>query len=114
VWGAQQYWTGLWEGAVKTDRPQLECSPAKRSTGLQFLDSSAIPFRFRVRQAPAWLRIGNAEIPGQHLSYVGGYITKNAPSGRHGLNVELEITNLHTGPGRNLIVRLPLQVNVRL
>jgi hypothetical protein len=36
--------------------------------------------------------------------------TSAAPVGEHRLDLTLELTNLHTAPGQNLTVKLPLTV----
>jgi hypothetical protein len=39
-------------------------------------------------------------------------IAKDAPAGEHAVELEVEITNFHVGQGRNLTVRLPLEVKI--
>jgi len=36
----------------------------------------------------------------------------SAPEGAHDVEVELEITNFHVAPGKNLIVRIPLKITL--
>jgi hypothetical protein len=37
-------------------------------------------------------------------------VAKNAPTGKQQVELEFEVTNLHTGPGRTLVVRVPLTI----
>jgi hypothetical protein len=37
-------------------------------------------------------------------------VTGDAPAGDQRIELALEITNLHIGPGKNLIVKVPLMI----
>lgn len=113
VWGPEELLRALWLGAVKTGGARLEFRAGNRRSGLRLENTSAIPFRLRVRRPPAWLEFAAGEIPGQRIAYAGASITKEAPAGIHRVEVDLEITSLHTGPGRNLSVPLALEVMVQ-
>lgn len=111
VWGAEEHLRGLWQGAVKLENPELRGRPGS-SPILRVRNASAIPFYFRVRQAPSWLRLETTAIPAEGTSLLRPEISREAPAGTHRFELELELTNLHTGPGRNLVVRLPLILNL--
>ena len=114
LWGDERLLRGLWQGAVTVETPELRY---RRGTplALRIRNNSAIPFHFRVRQTPAWFYIEVLDtrvIPAEGTSVLFPYISREAPEGTHRFELELELTNLHIGPGRNLVVRVPLSVNV--
>ncbi len=111
LWGAEPFLRGLWQAAVKVENPELSYRGRGTHLALRIHNNSAIPFRFRIRQAPAWFYVDTKLIPaGTSVLFPG--ISRDAPEGTHRFELELEITNLHPGPGRNLVVRMPLSVNV--
>jgi len=112
VWGAEQHLRSLWEGAVKVENPELRWRTGMRGPVVRMSNSSAIVFKLEVRQAPAWLRATRADVQAQSGAALALTIGKEAPAGSHRIDLELEITNLHTGPGQNLSVRLPLRLQV--
>ena len=109
VWGGEEYLKGLWEGAMKVENPVLTRRPGASSVTLRMRNQSAIPFRFRLREGPPWLRSGSAEFRPESVTAGQVGIAKDAPE-RASFELELEITNLHTAPEKNLIVRLPLRL----
>jgi hypothetical protein len=112
VWGGEAQLKGLWEGAVTLESPTLEYFPRIRLAGLQFRNRSAIPFRMKVKTAPAWLRVRARDIPEEKT--VGFFVdaAKDAPAGFQSVAIEFEVTNLHVEPGRNLTVKVPVTVAV--
>ena len=112
LWGAEQFLRGLWQGAVRVENPELSYHPGTPLV-LRVHNNSAIPFHFRIRQAPAWFSIETNVIAAEGTSLLFPSINSEAPEGSQRLELELELTNLHIGPGRNLVVRLPLSVNGR-
>ena len=111
VWGAEQFLRGLWQGAVRVENPELSYRPGTPLV-LRVHNNSAIPFHFRIRQAPAWFRIETNVIAAEGTSLLFPHITSAAPEGSQHLELELELTNLHIGAGRKLVVRVPLTANV--
>ena len=101
VWGAEQFLRGLWQAAVRVENPELSYRSGTRLV-LRVHNNSAIPFHFRIRQAPAWFGIETNVIAAEGTSLLFPYITSEAPEGSQSLELELELTNLHIGPGRNL------------
>jgi hypothetical protein len=113
LWGKEEHLRGLWSGAVRLENAELTYTPETRIAALQLRNFSAIPFRGRIMSAPDWLRVSDFEVKPEATAGVRASITKQAPTGRHKVELELEITNLHIEPGRNLVVRLPFEVDVR-
>lgn len=109
VWGGEQYLKGLWEGAIKVENPVLTKRPGVSSFALRMRNLSAIPFRARLHQGPSWLRGGGAELRPESVTAGQLSIAKDAPASAS-FELELEITNLHVAPGKNLMVRLPLRL----
>ena len=112
IWGFEEHLRGLFEGAVKVENPELTWRPGLPGVLLRLRNLSAIPFRFRVVEAPAWLVPSAGELKEEKALGVAVRITKDAPPGQHQIGLGLEITNLHVGPGRNLRVKLPLRLEV--
>jgi hypothetical protein len=112
VWGQAELLRGLWEGAVRAENPALAFRGGVRSLALRLMNSSAIPFRYRVTRAPDWLRMSNGEVASRGMTGAAISLQRGAAAGRHNVEIELELTNFHTGPGQNLQVRLPLVVDV--
>ena len=110
VWGLEEPLRGLFAGAVKVENPELAWRPGLPGVLLRLRNLSAIPFRFRVVEAPAWFAVSGGELKEEKALGVAVRIGKDAPPGQHQIELGLEITNLHVGPGRNLHVRLPLRL----
>ncbi len=111
VWGGEQYLSGLWQGAVKLENPELATRPGMRA-GLRLRNQSAMPFKIRVRKAPEWLQARGVEVRAEATGGLQMQIARTAPAGVNTAELELEITNFHIGPGRNLMVRLPVRIEV--
>jgi len=75
-------------------------------------NSSALPFRSVVRQLPSWLRPEPGMIQPEGESLLRARITADAPAGAASVEIEIEVTNMHAAPGRNLVVRTPVQIHV--
>jgi hypothetical protein len=114
IWGTESHLKGLWEGALKVENPELSVRAGAPGAVLRLRNDSAIPLKVRVRKTPAWLRgpSGEFQVRGQSITARSVAAAKNTPSGLQQVEVELEITNFHIGPGKNLSVRLPLRVSV--
>jgi hypothetical protein len=65
-----------------------------------------------VRGAPAWLRAETAKVEAQATSLLRLTVPREAPPGPQEGTLELEVENLHIGPGRNLSVALPVRVTI--
>jgi hypothetical protein len=112
IWGGEALLKGLWEGAVTLESSALEFFPRIRQAGLQFRNRSAIPFKLRMKSAPAWLRVRARDIPEERTAGFFVDAGKDAPVGFHNVAIEFEVTNLHVEPGRNLVVKVPVTVAV--
>jgi hypothetical protein len=112
LWGAEEHLRGLWKAAVTIETPRLEAARSSFPL-IRARNVSAIPFRVRVREAPDWFRLEPATIEAEKSSLLRAQIAAAAPGGVTSFDVSLELTNLHAGPGRNLLVRVPLTVDVR-
>jgi len=112
VWGAQPQLQALWQGAVRVQNSQLTSRPSQRGLVVRLRNTSAIPFRIQVRQSPPWVRASGGELRAESILGIPLNIAKDAPAGLNRVSLELEITNVHTGPDRNLVVRLPLRIEV--
>jgi 3',5'-nucleoside bisphosphate phosphatase len=112
LWGAQDHLSGIWKGAVTIETPTLQ---AERSTFplIRAKNASAVQFRVRAREAPDWFRLEPATIEAEKTSLLRAQVTATAPRGATSVDLGLEITNLHVGPGRNLMVQVPLTIEVR-
>ena len=111
VWGAEEHLQGLWQGAVKMETTGLRSRPASHFN-VQLRNHSSIPFRLVTRRSPDWLRFGEGNLPAEGVLNLNPYLTADAPPGTHRFDVEVEILNIHPGPGRNLIVRLPIVLTI--
>jgi hypothetical protein len=105
VWGAEEHLRGIWQGAVTNETPELKRSPAPFV--LRLKNTSAIPFRARLKGSPPWFRFVDAlELKPEATTVLLPQIGGDAPAGT--FEIQFEITNVHIGPGRNLVVTLPL------
>lgn len=112
VWGAEEFLRPLWQGAIKIEPARFAFTPQLRRLGIRIQNTSAIPFRVKVKSAPAWLSLSVGEVPAQRIVIAGVSAAKDAPAGEHQVEVMLEITNLHVAPGKSLTVSLPLAITV--
>ncbi len=113
IWGAEEYVRGLWERSAEPMSTEFQFTREVRRVALQIRNRSAIPFRMDVKKTAPWLAVSSEEIPADGIAVVSLYAQKDAPMGSHRVDVQLEITNLHVAPGRNLSVQLPLSINVK-
>ncbi|MGE5569191.1 MAG: PHP domain-containing protein [Rhodospirillales bacterium] len=113
VWGSEEHLRALWQGAVKVENSTVSLAGSGRSAALRLSNSSALSFRYSVRNKPEWLTLRNGQV--EPLGVLGAQISasRQAPAGRHNVEIELEMTNFHVAPDRNLQVRLPLVVEVK-
>ncbi len=108
VWGAEEQLRGLWSAAVSLDSQTLS---RKGGLVLRARNTSAIPMRITVRQAPAWFVLTPPlQLNAESTTIVRPQVTGDAPAGDQRIELALEITNLHIGPGKNLIVKVPLMI----
>lgn len=111
VWGAEDHLRGLWDGAIVLETPIL----TRASPSLRLRNVSAIPMHVRVRSAPEWLAVpGPLKLEAESVTAVRPVFTAAVPAGDQRLELTIEVTNLHTGPERNLIVKLPLTFTASL
>jgi hypothetical protein len=112
VWGPEEYLRGLWTGSIVVETPALIRKPGV-SPALRLRNVSAIPMHVAVRGAPAWMIISSPlKLEAESATFVRPSLTSAAPAGEHRLDLTLEVTNLHTAPGQNLTVKLPLTVQI--
>jgi len=111
VWGAEDHLRGLWQGAVGPWPTSLSARPGQR-LALRVQNASAIPFRLRRRSSPPWLPLEAVTLQARATSLVYLPIARDAPAGRQQVALELEVANLHIGPGRELGVTLPLEITI--
>ncbi len=112
LWGAAEHLAALWYASVKIENPELAFTPDSRFSVLRLRNASAIPFRTRLEKTPEWLRVRAAEIRPESVTALGVDVSRQAPKGTHALELELELTNVHIGPGENLVIRVPVQVSI--
>ena len=110
VWGAEEQLRGLFEGAVTVEQPT---SARSRSPMLLVRNSSAIPMHVRLRNTPAWLRMPEAHLPPEQTTLLRLTALPGAPAGRQEVTLELEVLNLHVGPGRPLQALWSIVVEAR-
>ena len=67
--------------------------------------------RVAVRRAPEWLSLaGTITLDAESVTVLRPSFDAATPAGEHKIDLEMEVTNLHVGPGRNLTVTMPLTV----
>ncbi len=112
VWGNESLLRMLWEGAVKPEIKELSLKPGGSPVALRLRNDSAISFQLCFGKGPDWLLglEGDLRLPGQSVVADGLRVAKGAPSGSQRIEIEMEVTNFHVAPGRNLTVRLPLSL----
>jgi len=111
VWGAEEFLQALWSAAIRIENPVLHAHNGNTEILFRLKNSSAFPFRYKFHQKPAWLRVDDGMIGPETLSLFKPALM-HAPPGTHKFNLELEITNFHVAPGRNLVVSVPLEITV--
>lgn len=111
VWGAEEHLRGLWQGALSPFPSALSARPGQRLV-VRVQNASAISFRLRPRQAPAWVRLEAVTVQARATSLLSLPIARDAPAGRQRVALEVEVTNLHVGPGRELVVTVPVEFTV--
>ncbi|MCZ2078481.1 MAG: hypothetical protein HUU41_17435 [Bryobacteraceae bacterium] len=97
---------GLWKGAVKVENEHVRLGGPQRRSGLRLRNRSAIPFRLHVKKCPAWLYCSDVEIAPLSTGFLALQTTDAAPEGAHPVEIEAEITNLHTAPDAVLQAKL--------
>lgn len=112
VWGSEQLLRGLWDHAVRVENPELKWRDGMRRVALRIYNRSAIPFQIRVLESPGWLSAGRGEVRAESIAGLPLSIAPEAPRGLHRLELKLEIHNLHTRPEQNLIVQIPLSIEL--
>ncbi len=112
LWGGEELLLGLWNAAVEVKPTALTLKIAGPQAVVDFYNHSAIPFQVRVVETPSWLQTGGFELSPERIMARSVQASKDAPEGTQAVTLELEVTNLHVAPGRNLLVRLPLQVRI--
>lgn len=109
LWGNEEQLRAVVERAITLENAELSAR-AGSSITLRVRNSSAIPFAYRVK-APAWLTTEDSVLAAESVSLLRASIAKTAPSVER-IALELEISNLWVGPGRNLVARIPLNLNM--
>jgi hypothetical protein len=108
VWGDDAHLRGLWNGAIVVETPAI----TRQTPAIRVRNTSAIPMRVSVLKAPDWLVL----IPPITLEADSVTVLRpgfNAPpAGEHRIEVQFEVRNLHVGPGRSLVVTVPLTITV--
>ena len=113
VWGDEAFLTGLWDGAISVRMPTGPLHPGAVVT-LNFTNTSAISMTLRVRESPAWMAPPDPiRLEAQTETLVSVPLERSAPVGRHEVALVVEVTNLHSAPGRNLSARLPIALELR-
>ena len=108
VWGADEHLSALWAAAVTMESTTLN---RKGGLALRVRNASAIPMRIAVKQAPEWLVLTPPlQLPAESAAIIRPQLTRDAPAGDQQVELALEVTNRHTGPGRNLVVKVPLTI----
>ncbi len=105
VWGGSELLAGIWKGAIV-----VETAP-ERNPILRVRNTSSIPMRIAVRRAPEWVSFpGTMRIEAGGETVLRPGFSSATPAGEHVVQLELEVSNLHVGPGRNLTVIVPVTV----
>jgi hypothetical protein len=74
-------------------------------------NTSAITMKPVVRESPDWLVITPPlQFGAESTIIVRPQLTVSAPAGDQRVELTLEVTNLHIGPGKNLVVKVPLTI----
>ena len=112
VWGPEEYLRGLWNGSIVVETPTVTRKPGV-APFIRLRNVSAIPMHVVVRGAPEWMILsGPLTLDAESVTFVRPPLTAGAPAGEHHVELTLEVSNLHTAPGQNLTVKLPLTVRI--
>ena len=112
VWGAEEYLRGLWTGSIVVETPTVTRKPGV-APFIRLRNVSAIPMHVVVRGAPEWMIFSSPlTLDAESVTFVRPPLTTTAPAGEHHVELTLEVSNLHTAPGQNLAVKLPLTVRI--
>ena len=112
VWGPEEYLRGLWTGSIVVETPTAIRRPGV-APFVRVRNVSAMPMHVVVRGAPEWMIFsGPLTLDAESVTFVRPPLTAAAPAGEHHVELTLEVSNLHTAPGRNLTVKLPLTVRI--
>lgn len=112
VWGAEEYLHGLWTGSIVVETPTVTRKPGV-APFIRLRNVSAIPMHVVVRGAPEWMIFSSPlTLDAESVTFVRPPLTTTAPTGEHHVELTLEVSNLHTAPGQNLAVKLPLTVRI--
>jgi hypothetical protein len=107
VWGAEEYLGALWTAAISFEADLTR----KAGLALRVRNTSAIPMKIAVKQAPEWFVLTPPlQLAAESTTIIRPQLTGSAPSGDQRIELTLEVTNLHTGPGKNLLVKVPLRI----
>jgi hypothetical protein len=111
VWGAEEHLRGLWQGALRPFPTALSARPGQRLV-VRVENASAIPFRLHPLPGPAWVRLEAVTLKPRATSLLSLPIARDAPAGRQRVALQVEVTNLHIAPGRELVITVPLEITV--
>jgi 3',5'-nucleoside bisphosphate phosphatase len=110
VWGADEHLRPLYGAAVTVETPAVARRP---SPIIRLRNSSAIAMTITPRGGPEWVVLPAAtELPPESVTVLRPSGFAAAPPGELRIELKFEVMNLHTGPGRNLEVTLPLIVTI--
>ncbi len=111
IWGRESELRPLWAAAV-----QIAEVPSRVKRGaplpLSFRNLSAIPFELKLAQKPEWLHAGLGGVSPERIGAFPAYVARDAPAGEQNVELKIEVTNAHIGPGKNLVISLPFTVMV--
>jgi 3',5'-nucleoside bisphosphate phosphatase len=110
VWGSEEHLKALWKGAVKTLQSEIRLQGKQRQANLQIHNASALPFNLKVKNAPSWLSAKNVSLAAESIGSLSLSLQGGAPEEDSTAELQLEITNFHTAPGKNLVVSLPIKI----
>ena len=110
LWGAEEHLRPLFERAVAIENWELTARPGS-SILLRLRNSSAIAFKYRLK-GPAWLTSQDTAVAPEAVSLLRGSVASTAPAGSNRIEVEMEVTNVHVAPGRNLAARIPISLSI--
>jgi hypothetical protein len=108
VWGAEEYLRPLWTAAITVETPIVTRRP---SPIIRLRNSSAIAMRIALRGGPDWVVFpGPIDLPPESVTVLRPSGFAAAPPGESRIELRFEVLNLHTAPGRNLEITMPLTV----
>lgn len=111
LWGSEEYLDAIWKAAVERKVTTVQLRVEKESQ-IELWNRSAIPFDIVVSSAPAWLGVSIEKLKAESIGALVFTATRDAPTGRSYVPLELELRNLHPGPGRNLRIGFPIEIEV--